>query len=238
MVYCVYADPEGYVFDWDWAPEDPGRPGYPDQYRQRFANQIAEPTEAFLLIPPDLMPSPFKQKAWHSQRGDCMFFYASDSPAFAKRVNDDLTEYRAFGSSELVGCKVKNFSELISKVMKQSSTGMVLVSAVLFASLVRQMEEHQEREKSFFIKVLSGALRMNNEQRNLFVEALAKLDSERPERYLDEICEMVRNITNDPQHPALIYASEVLSWRRTVEERYFELIAVAGNTEVPATVQV
>jgi hypothetical protein len=167
-----------------------------------------------------------------------MFFYASDSPAFAKRVNDDLTEYRAFGSSELVGCKVKNFSELISKVMKQSSTGMVLVSAVLFASLVRQMEEHQEREKSFFIKVLSGALRMNNEQRNLFVEALAKLDSERPERYLDEICEMVRNITNDPQHPALIYASEVLSWRRTVEERYFELIAVAGNTEVPATVQV
>ena len=239
MVYCVYADPEGFVFDWDWVPEDPGRPGYPEQYRRRFANQIAEPTEAFLQMPPGLMPSPFVKKAWHSQRGDCMFFYAFDSPAFAKRVNDDLTEYRAFGSSELVGCKVKNFSELISRVFRQPPTGPIRVSAVLAASLVRQMEEPQEREKSFFIKGLSDALsRMNNEQRNLFVEALAKLDSKRPERYLDEICEMVRNITNDPQHPALTYASEVLSSRRTVEERYFELIAVAGNTEVRALVQV
>jgi hypothetical protein len=238
MVYCVYADPEGYVFDWDWVPEDPRRPGYPEQYRQRFANQIAEPTEAFLEIPTDLLPAQFKKKAWHSQRGDCMFFYVSDNPAFAKRVNDDLTEYRAFGSSELVGCKVKNFSELISRVNKQPSTGPIRVSAVLAVSLVRHMEEHQEREQSVFIKVLSEAVKMNNEQRDRFVAALAKLDAKRPERYLDEICEMVRNITNDPEHPALTYADEVLSSRRGVEARYFELIAVAGSTEVRAPVQV
>ena len=233
MVYCVYADPEGYVFDWDWVPEDPGRPGFPEEYRQRFANQIAEPTEAFLQIPPDLVPSPFKKQAWHSKRGDCMFFYASDSPAFAKRVNDNLTEYRAFGSSELVGCKVKNFSELISRVVKQPSTGPVRVSAVLIASLVRQMEEHQEREKSVFIKVLcEAALQMTNKQRDQFLKALAMMGANRPERYLDEICEMARNITNDPMHPLLTYANEVISSRRAVEERYQELIAVAGNTEV------
>jgi hypothetical protein len=46
MIYCVYIDPEGHVFDWDWVPEDPLRRGYPENYRVRFANPITEPTEA------------------------------------------------------------------------------------------------------------------------------------------------------------------------------------------------
>src|SRR5438105_3692887 len=114
MVYCVYADSENFVFDWDWVKEDPTRLGYPENYRIRFSNSIAELNEGILTVPTDLSPAPFKKKAWHSQRGDCMFFYLSDQRAYANRVNGDLTEYRAIDSDQLVGCKVKNFEELLS----------------------------------------------------------------------------------------------------------------------------
>jgi hypothetical protein len=55
-------------------------------------------------------------------------------------VNDDLIEYRAMDTNELAGCKVKNFEELLAKVERSPRSPSVPVSAVLAASLVRQME--------------------------------------------------------------------------------------------------
>jgi len=229
MVYCVYVDPEGFVFDWDWVPEDQSRAGYPEDYRLRFANPIAEPAEAVLQLPADLTSSEFQKKAWHSHRGDCMFFYASDRPAYAKRVNEDLTEYRSFGSNDLVGCKIKNFSELLSRVTRLQPAASVRVSAVLAASLVRQMEDHQQREKSVFVRLIAeAALRMDNEQRNQFFADLVRVHI-RPEEFVSQICDMVIRITQDPQHPVLQYADHAVASRRAIEEPYLSLIAKAGD---------
>jgi len=232
MIYCVYTDPDGYVFDWDWVREDPLRRGYPENYRARFANPITEPAEAILLLPSDLTPEAFEEaRAWHSQVGDCMFFYASDKPAYARRVNEDLTEYRAFGQSEeLVGCKVKNFSELLAKVTDRRPAGSVPVSAVLAASLVRQMEGHQQREQGFFFKLIGeAALLMDDSQRKQFFSDLARMDAS-PEQYVNRICEMVLNL--NPDHSGLQHAHQVLESQRAIKQSYLTLIAVAGNTSV------
>jgi hypothetical protein len=232
MVYCVYADPAGRVFDWDWVPEDPSRRGYPKDYQLRFSNQITELGEATLSLPADLTPTKFKKAAWHCQSGDCMFFYASDEPAYAQRVNEELTEYRTFASQELVGCKVKNFSNLMADVMKRLSVGTVQVGAILAASLVRQMESHQEREKTAFLKLFAeAALRMDEDQRQRFFREVVSLD-EPPEHYLDKISSMVLDLTKNPDHPVIVYANEAVSSRKAVTERYFNLIAVAGQTSL------
>jgi hypothetical protein len=233
MVYCVYVEPEGYVFDWDWVREDPARPGFPIDYRLRFVNQINELTETVLLLP-NMSPTPFRKgKAWHSYRGDCMFFYASDLRAYAKRVNDDLTEYRAIESDKLVGCKIKDFQALLSSLFRGDSS-TVPVGAVLAASLVRQMAEHQQREKKVFLKLIAEtALRIGDAKREEFFKALVQLDDE-PDRYLNELCDLVLRLTDDPNHRVLQFADDVRDARRSIEEPYLRLIAVAGTTSVSA----
>lgn len=235
MVYCVYVDPENFVFDWDWVEEDPTRPGYPQGYRVRFANQITDFSETVLALPSELSPEAFKKaRAWHSFRGDCMFFYASDAPAYAKRVNEELTEYRSIGSGELVGCKVKNFEELLSKVTHSPQSSSVPVSAVLAASLVRQMDSLQQREKATFIRlVFDAAFRMNEEHRRKFFSALVQLDDQ-AERYLQAVCDMVLEFTQDRAHPVLVYAAQALASRQAIEEPYLRLITAAGKTTVSA----
>jgi hypothetical protein len=238
MVYCVYADPNGRVFDWDWVPEEQSRPGYPEGYLRRFANQISEQTEGVLLVPEDLAPAPFRRaKAWHSQWGDCMFFYASDKPAYANRVTDDLTEYRTLESRELVGCKVKNFSELLARVRNQASVRRrsVLVSAVLAASLVRQMADHQQWEKTLFFRFISdAALQMDNEQRVQLLQNLGRLESPPEEEYVNRICEIVPSLARD--RLSTEYAAQVAKSRRAIEDSYVNLIAAAGSTRVEAAV--
>lgn len=237
MVYCVYVDPEGFVFDWDWVQEESTRPGYPQGYRIRFANQITDFSETVLILPSDVVPEPFKKaKAWHSFRGDCMFFYVSDAPAYAKRVNDELTEYRSIGSDELVGCKVKNFEELLSKVTQSAHSPSVPVSAVLAASLIRQMDNHQQTEKATFIRlVFEAAFRMNDERRKQFFAALVQLDDQ-AERYLQALCDMVLEFTQDRDHPVLVYAAQALASRQAIEDPYLRLITAAGKTTVSAQV--
>ena len=200
----------------------------------RFANQITELGEAILTLPSALSPTTFKKAPWHCQRGDCMFFYASERPAYAQRVNEDLTEYRTFDSHELVGCKVKNFADLIADVAKGLSVGTVQVSSILAASLVRQMENHQQREKSAFLKLFAeAALQMDDGQRERFLKELAALD-ERPEHYLSKISAMVLTLTKnpDPDHSFVVYVNQVVSARNAVTQKYLNLIAVAGKTSL------
>jgi|GEM_PF-2384115 len=110
MVYLVYADQEGYVFDWDWVKENPGEPGYPFDWRLRFGNPITLSAEAALEVPGTVTAGDFDQnKAAYSERGDCVFCYICDEPAFAHRYNSDLTVFRQFGAKEsITGFKVKN----------------------------------------------------------------------------------------------------------------------------------
>lgn len=108
MVYLVFADAEGYVFDWDWVKEDPSQRGYPAGFRERFNRIIQVPRDAVLdtglVVPNAFTP----HQAWYSNRGKCVFVYFSDTPAFAERVNDDVTVFLTFGKPEVVGCKIKN----------------------------------------------------------------------------------------------------------------------------------
>jgi len=234
MVYCVYVDPEGFVSDWDWVKEDPVRPGYPLDYRVRFVNQIADLTETTLLLP-NITSIPFRKgKAWHSYRGDCMFFYASDARAYASRVNEDLTEYRTMDSGKLVGCKIKDFETLLTSLSRGDVSSSVPVGAVLAASLVRQMAEHQQREKRVFLTLIAEtALRIEEAKLQEFFKALVNLDDE-PDRYLNELCDLVLRMTDDPSHRVLQFADQVREARRSIEEPYLRLIAVAGTTSVSA----
>src|SRR5262249_31681486 len=103
MVFVVYADPEGYVFDWDWVKEDPHNPNHPIDPDLRFVGD-PEPVvpEAVLVGVDDLTPAqPFNSRlAWPSPRGDCIFCYFRDEFAFADRTNNDLTVFRSLASNE------------------------------------------------------------------------------------------------------------------------------------------
>ncbi|MBI2806631.1 MAG: hypothetical protein HYX68_16745 [Planctomycetes bacterium] len=109
MVYVVYVDQEGFVFDWDWVKENPGEPGYPIDWPLRFGNPVNLSREAALEVPANVTAGVFDQnKAAYSERGDCVFCYICDEPAFAHRYNSDLTVFRQFGSETITGFKVKN----------------------------------------------------------------------------------------------------------------------------------
>ena len=109
MVYVVYVDQEGFVFDWDWVKENPGEPGYPIDWPLRFGNPVNFTREAALEVPANVTAGGFDQnKAAYSERGDCVFWYICDEPAFAHRYNSDLTVFRQFGTETITGFKVKN----------------------------------------------------------------------------------------------------------------------------------
>jgi hypothetical protein len=108
MVYVVYVDREGFVFDWDWVQENPGEPGFPIDWTLRFGNSV-NPGEAALDVPANVIAGAFDQnKPTYSERGDCVFCYICDEPAFAQRYNSDLTVFRQFGAETITGFKVKN----------------------------------------------------------------------------------------------------------------------------------
>jgi hypothetical protein len=116
-VFVVYADPEGYVFDWDWVDEDPNHPGYPVDAELRF---VGDPEtvlpEVVLIGVDDLVEATFNpQQAWPSLRGDCIFCYFSDEFAYADRINNDLTVFRSVMTKEPTGFKIKNVRWMLEK---------------------------------------------------------------------------------------------------------------------------
>jgi hypothetical protein len=227
MVYCVYADPHGYVFDWDWVREDANQPGYPVGYDIRFEGIVTVDPEAVLALQ-EITPSSFKRaKAWHSYRGNCMFFYASDAHAYASRINDDLTEYRSFETDQLVGCKVKNFDEILSRVTREVDGPSVPVGAILAASLVRQLDDHQRREKEYFLRILAS---IDEPGRTTFLQTVLKMDAEAPD-YVKTICELALQYSSDRETVEIL---EQVNEREQVENLYLQLIAAAGNTKVSA----
>jgi hypothetical protein len=62
-----------------------------------------------------LTPGLFRESAWHSRIGDCIFYYISDVPSYAERLYDDLPLFWSFAKKEITGCKLKNI-EAIRKI--------------------------------------------------------------------------------------------------------------------------
>jgi hypothetical protein len=114
MLFMVFADADGYVFDWDWVKTESSDSSSPDHAGHRFAERIQTPPQAVLTGVDDLKPGTFSPNAWFCTRGDCIFYYISDKPSFAQWVNDDLTIFWSFADDSIMtGCKVKNVARLL-----------------------------------------------------------------------------------------------------------------------------
>jgi hypothetical protein len=137
MVYVVFVDSQNHVFDWDWVKEDPKRPGYPEHCQDRFDRIIDNPQEAVLTGLEKITPSQFtSHHAWYSEKGNCVFVYFSDEPAYAERENDEVTIFKSFRNDEVVGCKLKDVGK--RKVKDEQPVTILLAESLKRQALVRQ----------------------------------------------------------------------------------------------------
>jgi hypothetical protein len=148
MIFVVFVDQDNFVFDWDWVKEDPQKEGYPENYSERFAAPVIGTKEVVLTGIESIAPSAFMpSRAWYCHRGNCVFVYFSDEPAFAERVNDDVTVFKALRSHDVVGCKIKNIEKKQVKDQPQ-------VAVLLAESLMRCAQE--DMPISGYGKLISG----------------------------------------------------------------------------------
>ena len=176
MVYLVYADHEGFVFDWDWVEENPDEPGYPIDWRLRFGNPITLNAEAVLKVPASIAAGAFDlTKAAYSERGDCVFCYISDEPAFAHRYNSDLTVFRKFDSEKAIaGFKIKNVRRICladkSINLDDAPELNLAVDAILLASL----KGHKDIEVQIYSVIIRALLKDNREPPKVTVPKQAR----------------------------------------------------------------
>jgi hypothetical protein len=117
MLYMVFADHNGYVFDWDWVREDPVLPGHPLNMELRFGNPVKESRELVLDLPDHLVPGKFDAtKPAPSRKGDCVFCYMKDAPSYGERINEDLTVFYSLSERETItGFKIKNVQRILNE---------------------------------------------------------------------------------------------------------------------------
>ncbi len=140
MVFMVYADAEGYVFDWDWVQEAAEAPGHPLDPELRFGELQAEAPEMVLDIPSRMDDVKFDSTvATYSDRGDCIFCYICDECGYAERINPDLTIFRSCDTKEVTGFKIKNVRRILKDeedfVSDDAPDLTVSVQAILLATL-------------------------------------------------------------------------------------------------------
>jgi hypothetical protein len=160
MVFVVYADAEGYVFDWDWVEENPHERGCPINPELRFGDPIVWSGDAVLELP-ESFPDP--QFDWtqvcYSPRGDCIFCYILEDVSFACRINSDLTVFRSLSDRQTItGFKIKNVRRILQEdqdiVLEDDPDLVVQVESVLLATL----KGHRDAQVSIY-QVFIGALR-------------------------------------------------------------------------------
>jgi hypothetical protein len=144
MVFGVFAEENGYVFDWDWVQEDPDKPGHP-LGPLRFDSDVELSQDFVLKLPKDLRPGQFDaSKACYSSRGDCIFCYITAEESFAERINADLTVFQTLATRKHSGFKIKNVRRILqvdqSIVVGDPPNLMVSVTSVLLATLKRHPE--------------------------------------------------------------------------------------------------
>jgi hypothetical protein len=148
FVFVVYADAQGYVFDWDWVQAEPSDPSIPREASQRFTSRVGVPNTVLVGVD-DLRAGEFKPGPWHSSRGDCIFYYISDAPSYASRVNDELTVFLSFdSSSKMTGCKVKNVGRIWTDIRQsdrlheEPRTSVPLVSILANSYAIQALNGH------------------------------------------------------------------------------------------------
>lgn len=140
MLFAVYADAAGFVFDWDWVPEDKHASGHPLDQALRFGNPTPIKQEMVLELPDTLADAKFDASvATYSDRGDCIFCYICDECGYAERINPDLTVFRDFEAKEVTGFKIKNVRRILKDeedfVSDDAPDLTVSVQAILLATL-------------------------------------------------------------------------------------------------------
>jgi hypothetical protein len=134
----------------------------------------------------------------------------------------------------LVGCKIKNFDLILSKVGDDLGAAGVPVGTVLAASLVRQLEEHQYWERHQFLRVIAqAALSMDDAQRVGFLRDVFEV-TEQGVRQLETICQLALKYSAGEANPVTEFAESAKDARRDIEQRYLHLIMAAGSTKVTA----
>ncbi len=162
MLYMVFADRDGYVFDWDWVREDPGFAGHPLNMDLRFGDLAEESRELVLDLPEDLVPGSFDAtKPAPSRAGDCVFCYMKAEPSFGERINEDLTVFYALADPAMItGFKIKNVQRILdaAKALKlKDAPGL----DVLVLPILRKMSaEHQEVRIKLYEIIITALVRV------------------------------------------------------------------------------
>jgi len=117
MVFVVFVSPDRFVFDWDWVEADKDQPGYPDNWEDRFECRLETVPDTTIVGIDELRTASFRANScWYSSKGDCIFYYSTDSPSYAQWINDDLTAYYSRSHRDMVvGCKIKNVASIIEE---------------------------------------------------------------------------------------------------------------------------
>lgn len=164
MVFVVYADGEGYVFDWDWVEENAHEPGCPIDCHARFGDPVVCHGDAYLDLPGSL-PTPHFDwtKPCYSVRGDCIFCYITGELSFACRINSDLTVFRSLRERRIItGFKVKNVRRILEEdkdiVLGDDPDLKVSVQSALLATL----KWHRDAQVSVY-EVIIAAFRTKAE---------------------------------------------------------------------------
>ncbi len=161
MAFVVYADADGYVFDWDWVEEAPGEPGCPIYREIRFGDPIVLGQDVSLELPEQLPDPKFDwTKPCYSPRGDCIFCYITDDVSYACRVNFDLTVFRSIGDrKKITGFKIKNVRRILEEdqdiVLADDADLIVTVQSVLLATL----KGHRDVQVSIYEIVIEALKR-------------------------------------------------------------------------------
>lgn len=156
MVHVVYADADGYIFDWDWVLEDPGAPGHPLDYYLRFDDPDVLSGEARLDLPRDIKPGHFdRTQACYSSRGDCLFCYITGDESYATRINSDLTVFQKFSTGEYTGFKIKNVQRILqvdrSIVIRDAPKLTVHVDSMLLTT--QKLHPNEENAETYAVLI-------------------------------------------------------------------------------------
>jgi hypothetical protein len=142
----VFADRDGYVFDWDWVREDPDSAGHPLNMELRFQNPVEEAREFILDLPAQLTPGKFDATSPVPCRtGDCVFCYLTDAPSFAERINEDLTVFYALGEQDMItGFKIKNVQRILEEEHILNLKDAPGLNVLILPILRKALPQHQE----------------------------------------------------------------------------------------------
>lgn len=162
MLYMVFADKDGYVFDWDWVREHPDDPGHPRDPELRFGILLKESRELVLDLPDHLVSGRFDAtKPALSQTGDCVFCYMKDSPSFAERINEDLTVFYSLGKPETItGFKIKNVHRILKAEQPLNLKDAPGLHVLILPILRKALKQHHDMTINLYEIIIAALVTM------------------------------------------------------------------------------